>query len=67
MFDAVSFTVVMLLTHLSVVGILSRVALASAIHFMLRFQCGLLRNVAAQLITQFTRVIRVNPRIVPPA
>jgi hypothetical protein len=42
----------------------NRVILAPAARYMPGFRCGVLRNVAPQLLDQFSCLIGVNPRIV---
>ena len=66
MLHAVPLSVIMRLSHGLVLGIFSPVALVFAADFMSGLQSGFLRNVAAQFFAQFSRVIRVNLRIVAP-
>ena len=67
MLHAVALFMFVRLAHGLVLGIFSGVALVSATHFMPGFQRGLLRNLTAQLFTQFLRVVGVYLRVVAPA
>lgn len=60
MLYAVALRVLMRLTRWLVFGIFTRVALVAGTRFMPGIHCGLLRNIAAQLFAQFSRVIGIN-------
>jgi len=61
---AVPFEVLMRFAHGLALNVFTRVILAPAAHSKLGFQCRLLRNVTAQLLTQFVSVAGVNLSIV---
>jgi len=64
---AVPFPVVMRFAHALAMIVFTRVFLARSTHYKAGLQCRLLRNVAAQFLAQFSRVVRVNLRVKTPA